>query len=115
MNDWIDNALTLEVVGEVPVSTLLRFPIRCELERETTAARPWTAAPSSRVSVRRRPLAAEPVAGESWAAPSSRRPAVRRRGVAAHRAPRRTPRRAARGNGPSACSWPPLAGWSCWA
>jgi lipopolysaccharide transport system ATP-binding protein len=47
MNDWIDNALTLELVGEVPVFTLLRFPIRCELERESSDARPWTAASSS--------------------------------------------------------------------
>jgi len=46
MNDWIDNALTLELLGEVPVVTLLRFPIRCELERQTTDARPWSAAPS---------------------------------------------------------------------
>jgi hypothetical protein len=47
MNDWIDNAVTLELLGEVPIVTLLRFPIRCELQRHTSSARPWTAAPSS--------------------------------------------------------------------
>jgi hypothetical protein len=33
MNDWIDNALSVEVTGEVPIFTVMRFPITCSFER----------------------------------------------------------------------------------
>jgi len=38
MNDWIDNALVLEITGEVPMYTLMRFPIRCRLERKSVVS-----------------------------------------------------------------------------
>ncbi len=32
MEDWIDNAISLEITGEVLMHTLMRFPVRCGLE-----------------------------------------------------------------------------------
>lgn len=32
MHDWIDNAATIEITGERPMYTVMRFPVRCRLE-----------------------------------------------------------------------------------
>jgi ABC-type polysaccharide/polyol phosphate transport system ATPase subunit len=34
MNDWIDNAINLELTGDEPIYTVMRFPIRCVLEQD---------------------------------------------------------------------------------
>jgi lipopolysaccharide transport system ATP-binding protein len=31
IHDWIDNAITLELTGEIPIHTLMRFPVKCSI------------------------------------------------------------------------------------
>jgi ABC-type polysaccharide/polyol phosphate transport system ATPase subunit len=49
MNDWIDNAMSLEIVGEAPIYTVFRFPIRCSFQRTAVAAAPTGATAGPRL------------------------------------------------------------------
>ncbi len=37
-SDWIDHAVTLEITGDVPMDTLMRFPTQCAFERDAGPA-----------------------------------------------------------------------------